>query len=137
MNNDAQDFEQFMKQREDASQAFVEGDAEPLEQVATHTSPASIFGPQGDYVVGADEVNAANKRGAEHFAPGSKNRFDILHMAASNGVAYWAGIQRSAVQMKGKKDPVPMDLRVTEVFRREGDEWKLIHRHADMLKSEA
>ena len=137
MNNDTQDFEQFMKQREAASQAFVEGDAEPLEQVATHTSPASIFGPQGDYVVGADKVNAANERSAEHFAPGSKNRFDILHMAASSGVAYWAGIQRSTVQLKGEKDPVPMDLRVTEVFRCEGDEWKLIHRHADMLKSEA
>lgn len=103
MNDDLQDFKQFMKQREDALQVFVEGDAGPLGKIATHTSPASIFGLQGDYVVGADEVNAVNERGAENFATGSKNYFDILHMAARDGVAYWAGIQRSTVQMRGKQ----------------------------------
>jgi ketosteroid isomerase-like protein len=29
--------------------------------------------------------------------------------------------------------PTPLDLRVTEVFRRADGEWKLVHRHADPL----
>ncbi|MBA3832192.1 MAG: DUF4440 domain-containing protein [Chthoniobacterales bacterium] len=137
MKTDLQDFEDFMKRREEASRAFVNGDIGPLDRIATHVSPATIFGPKGDCVAGAEEVNAANESSARLFEPGSENSFEILHMSASDGIAYWAGIQRSTVRMKGKMEPIPMDLRVTEVFRRESDEWKLIHRHADPLKSES
>jgi len=35
--------------------------------------------------------------------------------------------------MRGQKDAVATDPRVTEISRREGKEWKLIHRHADPL----
>lgn len=135
MNNDMRDFEKFMKQREAASLAFVNGDIGPLGRIATHVSPATIFGPQGNCVEGADKVNAANASGAKYFEPGGKSTFEVLQMAASGGVAYWAGIQRSTVRMQGKAEAVPMDLRVTEVFRREGDDWKLVHRHADPLAS--
>jgi len=137
MKNEMHDFEDFMKRREDASRAFVNGDAKPLDKIATHTSPATIFGPKGDFVEGADQVNAANERGAKFFETGSESDFEILQMSANAGLAYWAGIQRATVRMHGKKEAIPMDLRVTEVFRRECDEWKLIHRHADALASES
>ncbi len=102
MNDDLHNFEEFMKQREEASRAFVNGDIGPLDRIATHTSPATIFGPKGDYVEGADEVNAANASGAKLFESGSECSFEILQMAAHDGLAYWAGIQRSTVRMKGK-----------------------------------
>ena len=60
MSDDLHDFEQFMKQREDASLAFINGDIDPLDRIATQVSPATIFGPMGDYVEGADKVNAVN-----------------------------------------------------------------------------
>lgn len=126
-----------MKEREEASTAFVNGDFKALDSVSTHASPASIFGPKGDYVIGADEVNAANAAGAKMFADGAENSFEILHIEAGDTLAFWAGIQRSKVKMKGKADAVPMNLRVTETFRREDGEWKLVHRHADSLNSES
>ena len=59
-----------------------------------------------------------------------------VHMAASDGIAYWVGFQRAMVRLDGGAEPIPFDLRVTEVFHREGDEWKLVHRHADSLASQ-
>jgi ketosteroid isomerase-like protein len=73
---------------------------------------------------------------AAQFVDGESD-FEVLHFAAGDGVAYWVGIQRAGVRLKkdGQVDKrVSMNLRVTEVFRREGAEWKLVHRHADLLE---
>ena len=128
------DFEAFMARRLAASTAFVEGDIEPLLAVSVTGDPASIFGPPGTVVVGADAVNAANTRGAAGFAPGGENEFEVLHSGADGELAYRAGVQRSVVRFRDREEPVPMALRVTEVFRREDGDWRLLHRHADQLR---
>ena len=133
MSSSSPTFATFLKERDAASTAFVNGDFEPLQAISTTNSPATIFGPQGDLVQGAEQVNAVNAKGAAHFKPGSTNRFEIIHAAADEHLAYWVGVQRSIVQMHGQEQGVSLDLRVTEIFRREDGVWKLSHRHADLL----
>lgn len=130
----ARSFENFMKDRKAASNAFVNGNIDPLLKISTTTPPASMFGPAGTCVEEPDEVNRANEAGSKSFEPGGENRFEIMHALADGDLAYWAGLQRSVVKMRGNEQLVPMDLRITEIFRREDDEWKLIHRHADELQ---
>lgn len=127
------DFEQFMKLRKEASDEFIHGNFQPLDAVSTHRSPATLFGPKGDCVQGAEQVNSTNASNAKRFKPDGTNAFAIMHMAAEENLAYWVGIQRSVVRMQGQDAPISMDLRVTELFRREGGDWKLVHRHADKL----
>jgi ketosteroid isomerase-like protein len=110
-------FDSFLTARERASTAFVEGDAGPLLAV-----------------VGADAVNSSNTAGAESFVPGAENRFEILHSGSDGDLGYWTGVQRSTVLLKDKQEPVTMNLRITELFRRVDGEWKLFHRHADLLQ---
>ncbi|MDQ3912659.1 MAG: nuclear transport factor 2 family protein [Actinomycetota bacterium] len=136
MNDDLHDFEQFMERRERAAQAFVRGDVAPLGRIIARVSPATFFGPQGGYEQGPDHVYSVYERDAARFTSGDSS-FEILQMAASNGIAYWAGFQRAMARLDGSTERIPFNLRVTEVFRREGDEWKLVHRHADSLASES
>jgi ketosteroid isomerase-like protein len=136
MSNDLDDFKQFMKRREQAARAYVRGDAAPLGQVVAHEFEATFFGPAGGYEQGADRVFARYERDATSFQPGGDSHFEILQLAASAGVAYWVGFQHASAHFAGSPQAIPMKLRVTELFRREGDEWKLVHRHADALAAE-
>ena len=133
MNEDLKDFVRFMKRREEAGRAYVCGDSEPLRGITTWNSPATFFGPKGGWCEGADKVWADYENGAHMFEPGSSTTFETVHRGASGEVAFSVGFQRALVRMRGKDKPVPFNLRITEIFRREDGEWKLVHRHADPL----
>jgi ketosteroid isomerase-like protein len=90
--------------------------------------------PGGDSVTGATAVAQRYATDAASFAKGSTSKLEMLH-SASGQLGFWAGIQHAEVKLKGKDQVIPMTLRVTEVFRLEGGDWKLIHRHADIPKS--
>jgi ketosteroid isomerase-like protein len=141
MKNNTGNFKEFMKQRAEASEAYVRGDADPLDGIAARVDPASFFSPGGGSVNGASKVRGQYKRDATMFEPGQKKGrkgpFRILHMEVDGNFAYWVGFQTGSVLMRGKKDAVATNLRVTEIFPREGKEWKLIHRHADPLAIKA
>lgn len=127
------DFEQFMVIRLKASTDFVEGNFTPLKDLSVTADPATIFPPNGIYITGVSEVNDFNQKGASNFIPHAENEFEVIHQDASNSLAYWTGIQRSSVKMKGQDAPIIFNLRVTEIFRKEHGSWKLAHRHADKL----
>lgn len=136
MNSNLEDFKEFIRRREEAAESYVNGDAEPLALLSAEISDATFFAPNGGFVQGAEDVLARYKADAKSFAPESKSRFEILQMAASDEIAYWTGFQRAAVHFNGKPEAVEFNLRITEIFRREGDDWKLVHRHADALAEE-
>ncbi|PSJ63406.1 YybH family protein [Kumtagia ephedrae] len=111
-------FSEFMKEREKAAAAYCQGDGEPVLALSTAREPASFFGPDGKVL---------------QFGRDGESRFEVHQTAEAGDIAYWSGVQRAIVELGGRR--VPMDLRVTELFRREDEAWKLVHRHADILKS--
>jgi ketosteroid isomerase-like protein len=130
----AEDFEHFLETRKKAALGYVNGDYAPLSGLVAAKSPASFFSPMGDVTEGAEKVAMRYEKDARVFDSGSTSDLDMLHFGNSGDLGYWVGYQVAEIHMKGKPDPVPMKIRVTELFRREKGEWKMIHRHADMPK---
>lgn len=128
------DFHAFIQKRKEVARAYINGDTGPLKTIAAADSPASFFHPQGPVVEGADQVLARYVGDADTFDPGGESDIEIIHMGHDGKFGYWVGYQNARARLKGVSDPVPMRLRVTEIFRRGNGHWQLVHRHADMIE---
>jgi ketosteroid isomerase-like protein len=67
------------------------------------------------------------------FVRGESLPADEITRWASDDLGYLVAIEHARVQRVGSDELVPLDLRVTTVFRREEDEWHLCLRHADRV----
>lgn len=132
MTTELSSFEHFMKRRLSAAAAYVVGDPAPLTAICAELDPATFFAPLGGSVQRAENVTPRYVADDAAFDHGSTTYFEVFHLNASGDLAYWTGLQHGQVKFKGR-EAVRMSLRVTEIFRRDGGEWKLIHRHADPL----
>ncbi|MEO6571173.1 MAG: DUF4440 domain-containing protein [Ilumatobacteraceae bacterium] len=125
-------FDEFLvTTRPKAAAAFVCGDPGPVTAISTRHDPATFFGPGGGHVSGAKTVIDTNESSATMFRSGGETHLEVLHSSHDGALAYWVGLQHATVHISGRDEPVPMTLRITELFRHDENGWQLIHRHAD------
>jgi NAD(P)H-dependent FMN reductase/ketosteroid isomerase-like protein len=129
----ADSFESFMQKRIAAAQAYVNGDAGPLDEIVARSGDASFFPPNGGSERGAQEVSARYDKDAKSFGHGGETQLEVLQSGSAGDVGFWTGFQNAKVKMGGAPEPVTMKLRITELFRRTDGEWKMVHRHADAM----
>jgi ketosteroid isomerase-like protein len=113
----------------DAEKAFINGDPEPRLAMWSTQDPVTVFGAMQSNI-GAEEVRGVFRWLATRFSNLTDYRFELVAAGASGDLAYTLGYEHISFSMDGA--PVePWTLRVTHVYRREQDEWKIVHRHAD------
>lgn len=125
------DFDDFMTAREAAAEAYVRGDGGKIDAMVPHSGAATFHGPRGDTITGGEAVAKRYLRDAGAFRDNGVSRFEVLQKGHSGDVGFWTGFQIAKVQIGDMPKPVEMRIRVTEIFRKIGDDWKMIHRHAD------
>lgn len=77
-SDEAEPFNEFMKTRQAASNAYVQGNAAPLAELATASDPATFFPPSAKWVVSAKAVAKAHRDGAKTFDADSKGHCEVL-----------------------------------------------------------
>jgi len=128
------DFRAFLPQWEHAQSRFINGDPTLWKQNASHEEDVTIFGAFGGSEKGWKEVGPRNDWASSQFKEsGAAQSIDYLNRGISGDLAFTIAIERQQAQIQGQDKLTARALRVTQVFRREGGVWKLLHRHADPL----
>ena len=131
---DDSDFQAFLRRWEEAQSRFLNGDATLWKQNSSQREDATIFGAFGGHEKGWKEVGPRYDWAASQYRPsGAKKLVEYLNVAVGSDLAYTVSIERDEVQVGHQSKSEPRALRVTQVFRKEGGAWKLLHRHADPL----
>ncbi len=70
---------------------------------------------------------------ASQLRDGEPIGFDRVSEFASGDLGYIVEIERTRTRIGDADDLASFSLRVTTIYRREEDGWKIAHRHADAL----
>jgi ketosteroid isomerase-like protein len=114
-----------------AETAIHNGDPEPRLEMWSTRDPVTLFGAWGPCKSGSDEVTRISRWVASRFSNSTAYSFELVAAGVSGDLAYTVGYERNTTSVDG--EPAEYTLRVTHVYRRENGEWKIVHRHGDVM----
>jgi ketosteroid isomerase-like protein len=118
----------------DAETALHNGDPGPRLAVWSMREPVSVLGAWHS-AVGQEELRDLFHNLGGTFANCTSHVYEIVAADVVGDMAFTAGYERTEVSING--EPRRYTLRVTQVYRREDGEWKVVHRHADTAPDSA
>jgi len=122
-------FDETRQRMHAALAAMLSGDPQPGIDLLAERHDVTLFGAWGPIEQGHDSVADTFRWVSSRFSNGELAIEDTV-VYSSGDLAYTVGFERAEVSVDG--GPVrPMTIRVTHIYRRFDNEWKLAHRHAD------
>jgi ketosteroid isomerase-like protein len=112
-------------------QALHNGDPGPRLAMWSTNDPVTLFGA-GMSGRGWEQVSGIFRLIASRWSDCTDQQVELLAAGVSGDLAYTVELEHTSVSVNGV--PVePYTLRVTQVYRREDGEWKVVHRHGDQI----
>ncbi len=108
----------------------LNGDPGQLMDVWSHGSDVATMHPLGGRELGWEEVRAGWEQAAQAFSDGQVSLDDLVVVSLTDDVAYTLGTEHGQAMLGD--ETVSFDWRATNIYRREGGGWKMVHHHADV-----
>jgi ketosteroid isomerase-like protein len=125
--------EDAIAQNQRALDTMLKGDGNGYVALLTDRDDVSWGNPFGPFAVGRAKVEAALASAAARFREGAATKFERVAAYITDSLAVVVENEYGHVKLGGADVSSPSGLRVTTVFRLEGDTWKVVHRHADPI----
>jgi ketosteroid isomerase-like protein len=103
----------------------------PARALFSRGDDVTLGNPFGGFRRGWEAVIEQVERAASYYTDGGTTGFETIAESVTPEWAYTVEIERFRTKVGGRPDMTDLALRVTCVYRREEDGWKLVHRHAD------
>jgi ketosteroid isomerase-like protein len=114
----------------DAELALHNGDASPRRAIWSSGESVSVLGAwrNANGQAQLDELFSALEKS---FSDCTSYAFELQAYDVVGDMAYTSGLEHTSASING--EPRTYTLRATQVYRREGGEWRVAHRHADTV----
>ena len=111
-----------------ALNTMLNGDPGPMSAVWAHSVDVTTMHPIGEREVGWEQVRIPWEQVAL-LASGGQVRLRDQLIRVGTDLAYEVAVEEGEITMAGER--VAFNERVTNIYRREGGEWKIVHHHSD------
>jgi ketosteroid isomerase-like protein len=129
MDDDREFLEWFETTWYDGEMALHNGNARPRDEVTWSTrEPVTLFGAWMN-ATDADEARAVFRQLEASLSDAVEEEISLVAHGVCGDLGYTAHREHTSTTVNG--EPRDYVLRVTQVYRREDDAWKVVHRHAD------
>jgi len=132
-NADNGELAAFIERCQDGLRHQVRGDSGPFLEVWSRADDVAILGAIGSYARGWDDVES-HLRAASSLLNWTTVTIERIVTFSTHDLAVSVEIERMTREVNGETEA--RALRVTHVYRREPNQWRLVLRHANPLVPE-
>jgi ketosteroid isomerase-like protein len=122
---------ELVRRTEEATSAFMRGEMDRYLALTPHARGFTLMNPFGGAPTRYEDRSESLRAAAGYFK-GGEAKLELADAHVWGDTVVLVMIERQHGQVGGLPDQ-DWPLRVTQVYRRDGSDWRVVHRHADPL----